>query len=417
MLSRVATAALIGIDAVPVVVEVDVSSGGLPGLTLVGLPDTTVRESRERVRSAIRNAGFPFPTTRITVSLAPADLRKIGAAFDLPIALGVLAASGALPHRDGPRLLTVGGVSLDGGVPAMRGLLPIAAAARRLGAGLLFPEGNFAGGRDPRRRAAVSRAVAAGGGARVPLVQPKTRRAPAGAGRDAPTRPRRSGGRAGPVGRPARDRDCRGGRAPRAVQRAARRRQDHARSATARRCCRPCHSMRPWRSRPSIPSPDAPAGRRADRGPSVSRAAPHVLGGRADRRRFPAAPGRAEPGPPRRAVSRRTPGVLPPRARHAAAAARAARGAHRPRRAVGDLPRRRHARRGHEPVSVRIRRQPRPRVPLRPIQYRGIPKAPLGPLLDRFDSADSICRRFPGPNWRARRLPAETSADVRARVC
>lgn len=144
MLSRVATAALIGIDAVPVVVEVDVSSGGLPGLTLVGLPDATVRESRERVRSAIRNAGFPFPTTRVTVSLAPADVRKIGAAFDLPIALGVLAASGALPHRDGPRLLTVGGVSLDGSVPAMRGLLPMAAAARRLDAGLLFPEGNLA---------------------------------------------------------------------------------------------------------------------------------------------------------------------------------------------------------------------------------------------------------------------------------
>jgi magnesium chelatase family protein len=143
MLSRIATAALIGIDAVPVVVEVDVSSGGLPGLTMVGLPDTTVRESRERVRTAIRNAGFPFPTTRVTVSLAPSDLRKVGAAFDLPIALGVLAASGAMPHRDGPRLVIVGGVSLDGGVPPMRGLLPIAAAARRAGAGLLFPAANL----------------------------------------------------------------------------------------------------------------------------------------------------------------------------------------------------------------------------------------------------------------------------------
>jgi magnesium chelatase family protein len=143
MLSRVPTAALIGIDAVPVVVEVDVSSGGLPGLTMVGLPDATVRESRERVRSAIRNAGFPFPTTRVTVSLAPADLKKVGAAFDLPIALGVLAASGALPHRDGPRLLIVGGVSLDGGVPPMRGLLPIAAAARHSRAGLVFPEANL----------------------------------------------------------------------------------------------------------------------------------------------------------------------------------------------------------------------------------------------------------------------------------
>jgi magnesium chelatase family protein len=103
-----------------------------------------VRESRERVRSAIRNAGFPFPGTRVTVSLAPADLRKVGAAFDLPIALGVLAASGAIPHRDGPGLLIVGGLSLDGGVPPMRGLLPIAAAARRSRTGVLFPGENFA---------------------------------------------------------------------------------------------------------------------------------------------------------------------------------------------------------------------------------------------------------------------------------
>ena len=110
---------------------------------MVGLPDPTVRESRDRVRTAIRNAGFPFPRTRVTVSLAPADLRKVGAAFDLPIALGVLAASGVLPHRDGPELIVVGGVTLDGGVPPMRGLLPIAAAARRAGAGLVFPDANM----------------------------------------------------------------------------------------------------------------------------------------------------------------------------------------------------------------------------------------------------------------------------------
>jgi magnesium chelatase family protein len=88
MLARVSAAAVVGVEAIPVTVEVDVSFG-LPGLTMVGLPDATVRESRDRVRSAIRNSGFPFPSERVTVSLAPADVRKVGAAFDLPIALGI----------------------------------------------------------------------------------------------------------------------------------------------------------------------------------------------------------------------------------------------------------------------------------------------------------------------------------------
>ena len=143
------TAAVCGVEAIPVSVEVDVG-GGLPGKTMVGLPDASVRESRERVRSAIRNSGFPFPNGHITVNLAPADVRKVGAAFDLPIALGILAAGGVLPHRqkaeptrDGP--LVAGGVSLDGGVPAMRGVLPIAAAAKlATPAALLFPAPNLA---------------------------------------------------------------------------------------------------------------------------------------------------------------------------------------------------------------------------------------------------------------------------------
>ncbi len=144
MLARLSAAAVFGVDAIPVSVEVDVS-GGLPGLTMVGLPDATVRESRDRVRTAIRNSGFPFPPTRVTVSLAPADVRKVGAAFDLPIALGILAASGVLPHRDGPPLTVVGGLSLDGTIPAMQGLLPIAVAARRAGgSGLVFPHANLA---------------------------------------------------------------------------------------------------------------------------------------------------------------------------------------------------------------------------------------------------------------------------------
>jgi magnesium chelatase family protein len=142
MLAQIAAAAVVGVDAVRVSVEVDVSSG-LPGLNVVGLPDATVRESRERVRTAIRNSGFPYPGDRITVSLAPADLRKVGAAFDLPIALGILAASGVLPYRDPRPMTIVGGLSLDGAIPPMRGLLPIAIAARQHAHALLFPASNL----------------------------------------------------------------------------------------------------------------------------------------------------------------------------------------------------------------------------------------------------------------------------------
>ena len=95
MLTKTKTCALIGLDGVIVEVEVDISPG-LPAFTVVGLPDTSVQESRERVRAAIRNSGFEFPMRRITVSLAPADLRKAGPAYDLPIAVGILTASGQL---------------------------------------------------------------------------------------------------------------------------------------------------------------------------------------------------------------------------------------------------------------------------------------------------------------------------------
>jgi magnesium chelatase family protein len=130
MLACVRTAAVFGIEASPVQVEVDVSFG-IPGFTMVGLPDVSVRESRDRVRSAIRNSGFPFPMHRITVNLAPADVRKAGSSFDLPIALGVLAASGTVTRRDIPDVLLLGELSLDGGIQSARGVLPVAAAARR----------------------------------------------------------------------------------------------------------------------------------------------------------------------------------------------------------------------------------------------------------------------------------------------
>src|ERR1700754_4321930 len=102
----------------------------MPSFTMVGLPDASVRESRDRVRSAIRNSGFEFPPHRITVDLAPADVRTAGAAFDLPIALGVRAAQGIVERREISDLLILGELSLDGSIQPARGALPIAASAR-----------------------------------------------------------------------------------------------------------------------------------------------------------------------------------------------------------------------------------------------------------------------------------------------
>jgi magnesium chelatase family protein len=142
MLSSLLTAALFGLDAYEVHVEVDVSRG-LPHFKMVGLPDASVRESRDRVKAAIRNAGFEFPPGRVTVNLAPADLRKAGSAFDLPIALGVLAASGVVHRRHVPEVVLLGELALDGGIHPTRGTLPIAAAARRAGlAAILLPRAN-----------------------------------------------------------------------------------------------------------------------------------------------------------------------------------------------------------------------------------------------------------------------------------
>ena len=142
MLACLRSAAVFGIEALPVHVEVDVSFG-MPSFNMVGLPDPSVRESRDRVRSAIRNSGFEFPSHRITVNLAPADVRKAGSSFDLPIALGVLAATGVVERRQADDTVLLGELSLDGGIQATRGVLPIAAAARRDGVTtILLPSGN-----------------------------------------------------------------------------------------------------------------------------------------------------------------------------------------------------------------------------------------------------------------------------------
>jgi magnesium chelatase family protein len=142
MLARVTSACLAGIEAALVRVEVDVTPG-LPAFATVGLPDPVVRESRERVRSALKNSGFDFPQKRITVNLAPADLRKEGVSFDLPIALGLLAATGALAPERLEGFLVAGELGLDGAIRPVRGVLPMAqAAVRGRLAGCLLAAGN-----------------------------------------------------------------------------------------------------------------------------------------------------------------------------------------------------------------------------------------------------------------------------------
>ena len=139
---RAQSLTLSGIDALPVEVEVDVSSG-LPGFSIVGLPDAAVQEARERVKVAISNSGYKFPTRKVIVNLAPAHLRKEGPAFDLPIALAVLAVSGAVPADSLEDAGVVGELSLDGGLRGVRGALSMAEGARREGLRrLVLPETN-----------------------------------------------------------------------------------------------------------------------------------------------------------------------------------------------------------------------------------------------------------------------------------
>jgi len=142
MLAKVWSASLVGIDAVKVGVEVDVA-GGLPGIVVVGLPDTAGQESKERVKTALKNAGYAFPVRRIVVNLTPADLRKEGPIFDLPISVGILAASEQVNIELLEDYLFLGEVSLDGALRSVAGVLAIAAAARRMGIkGLVVPADN-----------------------------------------------------------------------------------------------------------------------------------------------------------------------------------------------------------------------------------------------------------------------------------
>jgi magnesium chelatase family protein len=144
MLAKVNSPALYGIDALRVEVEIDLASG-LPQLATVGLPEGAVKESKDRIRAAVKNCGYTFPAKRITINLAPADIKKEGSAYDLPMAIGILAAEGLIEKKLLDDYLLIGELSLDGSVKSIRGILPIAIAAKRENfKGLILPEPNAA---------------------------------------------------------------------------------------------------------------------------------------------------------------------------------------------------------------------------------------------------------------------------------
>ena len=143
MLSKILSASIVGIDAHPVDVEVDIASRGLPHFSMVGLPDAAVKESRDRVRASLKNIGFNFPLKQITVNLAPADLKKEGSSFDLPIAIGIITAEGVIEMNSTQGYLFTGELSLDGKIKPVRGALSMAITAKSLGLkGVILPEEN-----------------------------------------------------------------------------------------------------------------------------------------------------------------------------------------------------------------------------------------------------------------------------------
>ena len=147
MYARVLGEARVGLNGAGVIVEVDIERG-LPAFEIVGLPDMAIRESRERVRTALKNSGFPFPQNRITVNLAPANLRKDGSGLDLPIAIGILVSLGVLPQDKVQDKVFVGELSLEGAIREVNGVLPMVLDARRQHMPEIFiPQGNGEEGR------------------------------------------------------------------------------------------------------------------------------------------------------------------------------------------------------------------------------------------------------------------------------
>src|SRR5262245_8215056 len=183
MLARTYSFTLLGLEALPVAVEVD-AQHGLPVLAVVGLPDQAVKEARERVRTAILNSQFDLPTRRFIVNLAPADLKKEGGAFDLAIALGLLAASGQADPDVVASVAALGELALDGSLRPVAGVLPMAMAMRGRRRRLLIPAGNAAEASvvpdvELMPVASLRHAVECLAGAAVPLPVPPAAMGPA----------------------------------------------------------------------------------------------------------------------------------------------------------------------------------------------------------------------------------------------
>ena len=142
MLAKVTSGCVLGMDACPIDVEVDVANG-LPSFSVVGLPDTSIRESRDRIRSAIKNSGFKFPDAKITVNLSPAGMKKEGAGFDLPIAVGILAACNVLSQEDLEGIFFCGELSLNGKLKPFRGALPVVLSLKKRFRAFMIPEKNI----------------------------------------------------------------------------------------------------------------------------------------------------------------------------------------------------------------------------------------------------------------------------------
>ena len=141
MLAKIFSAATIGIEAKLIEIEVDITRG-LPNVVIVGLPDAAIRESRDRVKAAIKNSQFEYPSEKITINLAPCDIKKEGPSFDLPIAIGILAASGQIDFNKLEDFVFLGELALNGKIRPIKGALPIAMSLKNSRKKLILPEEN-----------------------------------------------------------------------------------------------------------------------------------------------------------------------------------------------------------------------------------------------------------------------------------
>ena len=397
MVQRVSTVAFEGIEARAVDVQVQVAPG-LPAFNIVGLPDKAVSEAKERVRAALVASGLALPARRITINLAPADLPKEGSHYDLPIALGLMAAIGAMPHDALSGFTVLGELGLDGSIAAVAGALPAAIGANSRSEGLICPAacGPEAAWASPEMEIiAPSSLIQLANhfkGTQV-LTRPKPGIRAESRGRDA--RPRRH---QGPGERQARARGRRRRRPQPADDRPARLRQvdaggaaaDHPADAVAGRAARSVDD-RLGRRRDRK--------RRADQQAAVPLAASFRLDAGAGRRRLARAAGRGLARASRRAVPRRAAGIPAAGARRAAPAARNRRGRDRARQPPRHLSGALHAGRGDEPVPLRPRRPIRA-LPAGAGRTRAAPPSTRPGCRGRCSTASistSRCRPSPPP--------------------